>query len=155
MSFASLLVATGIQVRGQRFGCPNCDGGSSWTGAFSEAKQVGFCHRCHTAITARQLASRQGIILPARKIKPSEIMWKRFSEWLKTKAAELSNRERCLARRAEWAKAALTSFPDMETAWGELAAWYHARQTYELFWESAQDNIGRYWLYRHWRRHAQ
>jgi hypothetical protein len=150
-SLPSLLNAAGFTVRGNRFDC-RCEGASKLTGSFSEEKGVAYCHRCHMVLTARSLAHRQGLPPPAARIRRTRIVRERFREWLKTTAAELSDRERRLARRAEWAKAALASFPDMEPAWSALAAWYHTQQTCELFWESVRDNVGRYWLYRSWRR---
>jgi hypothetical protein len=150
---SALLTAAGFEVRGSRFNC-RCEGGSRLTGSLSDERDVAYCHRCHARFTARALARGQGVTLPPARIKRTRIVRQQFNAWLKTKRAELCDRERRLARRAEWAKAALASFPDMEPAWEALAAWYHARQTLETFWESVQDNVGRYWLYRAWRRFA-
>jgi hypothetical protein len=66
---------------------------------------------------------------------------------------ELADQERKLFRRAEWAKAALSNYPDMEPAWNALADWHHAERTFTTFWQSATDKVGRYWLYRAWRKH--
>jgi hypothetical protein len=150
---SALLTAAGYEVRGNRFNC-RCEGGARLTGSLSEEKDVAYCHRCHARFTARSLASGQGVTLPPARIKRTRIVRRQFSEWLKAKRAELCDRERRLARRAEWAKVALESFPDMECAWGVLAEWYHARQAIETFWESIQGRVGLYWLYRAWRRFA-
>ncbi len=149
----SLLTAAGFAVRGNRFNC-RCDGGSKYTGSLNAEKGVAYCHRCHRSLTARQLGRERGVNLPGCRIGRARIMRQRFRDWLAATAGDLSDRERRLARRAEWAKAALTSFSDMDSAWNCLAAWYHARRTYELFWESACDKVGRFWLYRSWRKHA-
>jgi hypothetical protein len=69
------------------------------------------------------------------------------------KVTELADQERKLYRRAEWAKVALSYYPDMEPAWAALADWYHAERGFLIFWKSATDKIGRYWLYRAWRKY--
>jgi hypothetical protein len=152
-AFTDLLSAAGLTVRGNRFNC-RCEGGSKLTGSFSEEKGVAYCHRCHISITARQLAREQGVTLPERIVGRTRIMKQRFREWLNATTRTMADRERRLARRATWARVALASFPEMESAWKTLAEWYHAQRTSEAFWESARDKIGRYWLYRSWRKHA-
>jgi hypothetical protein len=151
---ASLLTAAGFAVRGNRFNC-RCEGGSSkFTGSFDERKGVAYCHRCHISITARQLARKQGVTLPEHIVGRTRIMKQRFREWLNATTRAMADREGRLARRAEWARVALASFPEMESAWKALAEWHHAQRTSEAFWESARDKIGRYWLYRSWRKHS-
>jgi hypothetical protein len=152
-SLPSLLTAAGFAVRGGRFNC-RCDGGSRYTGSFDESKGVAYCHRCHLSLTTRQLGREQRLAIPSRRIGRARIMRQRFREWLDTQTKEMSNRERLLARRAEWAKAALTFFPEMESAWSTLAEWYRSRRVLEVFWESARDKVGRYWLYRNWRKYS-
>ena len=153
ISMASLLTAAGFAVRGNRFNC-RCEGRSKLTGSFSEEKGVAYCHRCHISITARQLARKQGVTLPEQIVGRTRIMKQRFREWLSATTRVMADEERRLARRAEWARVALASFPEMESAWKTLAEWYHAQRKHELFWESACDKAGRFWLYRSWRKHA-
>jgi hypothetical protein len=43
----------------------------------------------------------------------------------------------------------------MEPAWNALAEWHHAERSFTVFWQSATDKIGRYWLYRFWRKYGQ
>lgn len=153
-TMADLLESAGARVRGKRADCCFCTGHSRLTVAFDERRGVAFCHRCHLSLTDRQLANQQRVRLPARRIGRARIMKQRFHAWLNITIAEMSGPEHRLARRAEWAKAALVSFPDMDVAWNALAEWYHVRRKYELFWESACDRVGRFWLFRNWRKHA-
>jgi hypothetical protein len=145
----ALLDASGFRVRGKRADCVHCSGGSRGTVAFTDS--VAFCHRCRWTGSARRLAREQGIAIPASKIGRSRIRKAQFRAWLGETSNVMANQERCLARRAEWAKAALHYFPEMESAWVALATWYHTRRSFELFFEAAQDRIGRFTLYKSWR----
>jgi hypothetical protein len=66
---------------------------------------------------------------------------------------ELADREYKLHHHAELAKVALSYYPDMEPAWAVLADWHHAERAFTTFWQSATDKVGRYWLYRSWRKY--
>jgi len=73
-----------------------------------------------------------------------------FRKWLAATYGELADRERRLARRAEWAKVALIYFPDFEAAWEALAQWYHQRRALEAWFEIAQCKEGRIELFKRW-----
>jgi hypothetical protein len=147
-----LLTAAGFEVRGRRYNC-TCPGGSKLTGAIIEDR-VAHCHRCHTTITARQLANRQGIAIPAAVMTHEQVIRRRFDKWLEEKTWEMSRLEERLSRLAELAKVKLAKSPDDQLAWSALSEWYHARQACEAFWEAATDNLGRDGLYRYWKEYA-
>ncbi len=144
-----LLDASGFRVRGRRADCVHCSGRSRGTVAFTDS--VAFCHRCRWTASARRLAREQGIAIPASKIGRARVRKAQFRAWMGETSRVMANQERCLGRRAEWAKVALHFFPEMELAWSALAMWYHTQRSFELFFESARDRIGRFDLYKSWR----
>jgi hypothetical protein len=40
----------------------------------------------------------------------------------------------------------------MDEAWQALADYYHRQHFFEQFWIHASDKVGRFWLYRAWRK---
>jgi hypothetical protein len=148
----AILEAAGFQVRGTRADCPSCEGRGKLTVAIHG--ELFFCHRCHRGGSVRQLARSQGLNVPRARVRKGNGPKLAFRAWLSGKMAEMADRERRLARRAEWAKAALVHSPDSEPAWAALADWHHAERQFQTFWQSATDNTGRYWLYRQWRKHC-
>jgi hypothetical protein len=137
--------------RGNRATCPHCEGRRRHT--VSVRGELFYCHRCQRGGNVRRLARQQGLKLSSPRIRLADRPKTEFRKWLSVKMAELANQERRLYRRAEWAKVVLSYYPDMEPAWNALADWYHAERAFLSFWESATDRIGRYWLYRSWRKH--
>jgi hypothetical protein len=59
--------------------------------------------------------------------------------------------ERVTVRKARLAFSVLAKFPDCEPAWDALARFYHIEHHLRVFFEAAQDRIGRLELYRAWR----
>jgi hypothetical protein len=152
VTLATLLEGAGFRVRRSRADCPHCQGHARSTVAFSEAKGVAFCHRCHWKTSKRALAKRRGIEIPTRRPGLAKARTRTFRRWLSKITWAMANEERRRTRRTELAKIALSFYPGHEAAWAALAEWYHARRRFELFWEAAGDNIGRRELYRVWRR---
>jgi hypothetical protein len=150
---SAILEQAGFVLRGRRATCPYCEGRRGSTVAITD--DLYYCHRCHRGGHVRSLARQLGHALPPPRTRKTNIPKTQFRAWLTNKMQQLTNEERRLSRRAEWAKAALTFYPDMQEAWTALAAWYHAERNFKIFWESASDNVGRYWLYRAWRKNAQ
>jgi hypothetical protein len=146
----SILERSGFRIRCRRADCPFCEGHSRLTVAIRS--ELYFCHRCHRGGSVRSLARRQGLSLPAPRIKKANLPKARFRAWLSAKMIEMGNTERRLYRRAQFAQAALSDFSDMEAAWAVLAECYDRERDFEIFWERATDKIGRYWLYRQWRK---
>jgi hypothetical protein len=136
--------------RANRATCPYCEGHRRHT--VSIRGELYYCHRCQQGGNVRTLARRQGLKLALPRIRLADKPKAAFRKWLTIKMTELADQERKLYRQAEWAKAALSCCPDMERAWAALADWYHAERAFTTFWQSATDNIGRYWLYRAWRK---
>jgi len=137
--------------RGNRASCPHCEGRRRHT--VSIRGELYYCHRCQQGGNVRTLARRQGLKLPPPRIRLADKSKAAFRKWLAVKMAEMADRERKLYRRAELAKVALSYYPDMEPAWAALAEWYHAERALTIFWQSATDKVGRYWLYRFWRKY--
>jgi len=148
-NMVDLLEANGFRVRGKRAECVHCSGHSRLTVAFTES--VAFCHRCRWTASLRRLAKEQGCTVPQRKMGRARVRKHEFQTWLGHTYAAMADQEHKLARTAMWAMAALHYFPDMESAWDALATWYHAQRSFSLFFEAAQDRLGRYTLYRAWR----
>ena len=153
-SLAQLLEASGSHIRGNRAQCQFCKGRSQFTVSFNETKGVAFCHRCHRSSNVRGLAREQDVSIPERAPERARIRKKEFRRWLSKVSGEMANRERRLARRAGWAEAALSFYPEHPAAWNALAEWYHSQRNFELYREAARDKIGRFHLYKMWRRHA-
>lgn len=144
-----LLIAAGFRVRGHRADCVHCHGSSRLTVAFT--RDVAYCHRCGWTSSARRLARAQGRTVPVRRIGRARIRKKEFHEWLSKTYSQIAELEYRLHRKAKLARVALTFFPDFEPAWQALADLYHNERRFELFFESGQDKIGRFELYRAWR----
>ena len=145
-----ILERAGYVIRGKRATCPHCKGNRRQTVAIHG--DLFYCHRCARGGNVRTLARGQGIKLPPPCLRLADRPKQEFRTWIGMKMAELANLERKFYQRAEWAKAALAYYPDMQCAWDALADWCHARHTFITFWQSASDKVGRYWLYRTWRK---
>jgi len=146
----ALLTNAGFQVRNSRATCPFCEGHRKFTVAIHG--ELYYCHRCQRGGNVRTLARAQGLNLPPRRIRKADKAKAAFRAWLSQKMNEMSRAEYRLHQRAKWAKVALSFYPDFEPAWEALAAWHHAEQQFQTFWQSASDKCGRYWLYRNWRK---
>jgi hypothetical protein len=146
------MTAAGFEIRGNRATCPYCVGSRKLTVAIHG--DLYFCHRCARGGCARSLARKQGICLPQPRVGKSAIQKERFKQWLATKMTEIAKEENKLVRQWRYAIAALEFFREMDQSWQVLANYYHRRRFFEQFWECANDNVGRYWLYRSWRRHV-
>jgi hypothetical protein len=152
MTLAELLLHSGSRsVRRGRADCPFCRGRARLTVAFSEAKHVAYCHRCQWSASAAQLAEQQGVKIAPRSLGKARLRRLRFEQWLDHTMSAMANEERRLARRAEWAKAALGFYPDDQIAWTVLSEWHHIERRYETFWSAVRDRIGRRTLYLTWR----
>ncbi len=139
------------RVSNRRADCPYCSGHSRLTVALDPVKGVWFCHRCQKGGSVSELARAIGVAYKPRPSGKAQQKKTEFREFLLKKMAELGNRERKLARSAEWAKAALRFYPDHEGAWEALARWEHARPWFEHFWLLASCKSGRFELYCQWR----
>jgi len=146
----ALLQSAGFTVQGNRASCVHCNGTARLTVSFTA--DVAFCHRCKWAQNKVQLARGLGRTVHAEESthRRARLRVEAFRKWLSAKYSELANRERRLARRAEWAKVALIYFPDFEAAWEALAQWYHQRRALEAWFEIAQCKEGRIELFKHW-----
>lgn len=100
----------------------------------------------------RSIAKEQCVTLPSHRIRKADIPKMRFRLWLSQKRTEFSKEEIILTRQWRYALAALAFFPEMQQAWDALANYYNAQARFALFWHSTSDKIGRFWLYRAWRR---
>ena len=151
----AILVRAGFQLRRNRATCPYCRDGHKRPGlTVAIHGDLFFCHRCKRGGSVRGLARGQGIELPPPRIRKADAPKAAFRTWLADRMTELSREEWRLRRGAQLANVALRYFPDMELAWDALAAFHHRERFFITLWESASDKIGRYWLYRMWRKHA-
>lgn len=148
----AILERAGFQIRGRRATCPYCDGRRGLTVAVTR-DGLWYCHRCQRGGNFRSLANQQGVTLPPPRIRLANIPKLAFRRWLSAKMSEMAEQEYQLTRQWRRAIAALESSPETDSAWQILADFYNKQRYFETFWESASDNIGRFWLYRHWRRH--
>ena len=103
----ALLQSAGFTVQGNRASCVHCNGTARLTVSFTA--DVAFCHRCKWAQNKVQLARGLGRTVHAEESthRRARLRVEAFRKWLSAKYSELANRERRLARRAEWAKVAL------------------------------------------------
>ena len=152
VNVAAILGRFGFRVKGTRADCPFCEGHSRLTVAIRG--ELYFCHRCHRGGTVRQLARRQGIKLPPPRLRLADIPKNQFRQWLAEKMTALSKQEWRLHCRVRWARVCLKYFPEHEAAWTLLAELYHMERQFEMFWQSVSDRVGRYGLYRAWRKYA-
>jgi hypothetical protein len=79
-----------------------------------------------------------------------------FFEWLKEKMTELSKEEHRLHKKASLAVAALSfaELREFEPAWEALRKLHDRERSFEHFWSLATNKLGRYRLYRYWRRNV-
>jgi hypothetical protein len=148
----AVLAAAGFKnFRRRRADCPFCSGSSRLTVAITD-RGLFYCHRCHRGGSIRGLAQRQGVSLPPPRIRLADNPKQQFRDWLSAKMNEMSKQEWLLYRRVPWARVCLRHFPEHDGAWGALATWYDAEHQFQIFWESASDRLGRFWMYRAWRR---
>ena len=150
VSFTDLFERAGFKTRGTRADCPECSGHSRLTVAIRG--ELYYCHRCKTGGNVRTLARRYGLRLPPPRLRLANQPKAEFRQWLSEQMDALSRQEVRLNRRKVWAETALSFYPDFEPAWCALAQWYDAERHFLTFWESARDRVGRFWLYRYWRR---
>ena len=148
-SVPSLLVAAGFRVRGRRAECAHCSGSARLTVSFNN--EVAHCHRCKWSANRYQLAKGLGQTVSPRKIGRAELRKKRFFAWLTLRYGQMATLERVTVRKARLAFSVLAKFPDCEPAWDALARFYHIEHHLRVFFEAAQDRIGRLELYRAWR----
>lgn len=143
----------GFQVRGKRATCPHCEGSRALTVAITD-EGLWFCHRCHRGGSARQLAREQGTSLLAPRKRRPDAPKREFFKWLAQKRHEMAEEEHALAYRVDsrYTRAEWRRDPDSEIVWDGLAHYYERKPVFDQFWISASDKIGRFWLYRLWRR---
>jgi hypothetical protein len=153
----AILRSAGFEIHRKRATCPSCSpqhARPSLTVAIDSDKGVWYCHRCGVGGSIRQLARAQGIILPPRRRGLAILRKQFFESWLKEKMSELSKEEHRLHKKARLAVVAL-SFPELrefEPAWEALRKLYDRERVFENFWSKATSKIGRYGLYRGWRK---
>jgi len=152
-NFENLLGRVGFGIRGSRANCPYCEGRSRLTVRIGPGP-VFFCHRCKRGGNDRTLARTQGLRLPPRRVRLADKPKQQFKAWLSRKMSAMAREELRLHRRAKWAAGALSFYPDHEVAWSALAEWHHCEYEFSVFWQSATDATGRYWMYRAWRGRA-
>ncbi len=152
VNVAAILVKSGYRIRGRRADCPRCSGHSRLTVSFTDDGRF-YCHRCGKGGNVRGLARRLGVTLPPPRLRKADIPKAKFRAWLSSKMTELANEERRAYALKKWADAALHFYPEFELAWNFLGRFHIRHRVWGRFWESATDNIGRFHLYRGWRRH--
>jgi hypothetical protein len=126
-SFRELLASKyGIQIRGNRADCPNCEGTSQLTMAVRS--DYAYCHRCHRTIQHRELARAVGVAIPREtpEQRAERARAREFEEWKDTLWRILSGELVRSTVIAQFAKRTLEIFPKDEVAWRELAEFYHA-----------------------------
>ena len=163
VNVADILTAAGYKIRGRRAGCPHCSGHSKLTVSFTDDGRF-YCHRCATGGTICGLARSRGFSLPPARIRRADIPKKQFRDWLRQKMSEMSERENKLVRQWRYALDTLGHRHDsqvwsqakktmaMDEAWSALADYYHRERCFQEFWLHASDNVGRFWMYRTWRK---
>ncbi len=140
----------GYRIRNNRADCPSCEGHARLTVAIHG--DLFFCHRCHRGGNVRELARSQGLQFPQRRLRLADLPKKWFRQWLSEKSSEMAQRERRLYRQASYAHACLQFYPQHEGAWEVLRELYSEQRRFQRFWGLASDRIGRFQLYRWWRR---
>lgn len=127
---AQLLERRGFRIRGRRADCPHCqaDGPGHGRGTVSFTDEVAFCHRCKWTGNIRTLSRELGLHVASETAeqKAERRRAREFHEWTSTLEQILSDELVRLTMIAEYAKRALAFNPNNETAWGELAAFYHS-----------------------------
>jgi len=124
--FYSLLERAGFEVRGTRANCPYCEGSSKLTVRIGPGP-VFFCHRCKRSGNTRTLARQLRIAIQpeSREVLERRALENRFDQWRDKRQKILAKRFYSLSLRAQWAKAALSFYPEWELAWDTLSAFYH------------------------------
>jgi hypothetical protein len=143
--------SAGFQIRGKRANCPFCSGSSRLTVSLT-GEGLWYCHRCGRGGHIRNLGRELGIALPAPRVRKADTPKREFREWLSRKYSAMARLEHQLRIRAQWASVCLRFDPNHEPAWQALADFYHAERRLAEFFEAAADKIGRYQLYKKWRR---
>jgi len=151
-NFLVMLEKAGLRIRNRRADCPLCTGGSRLTVSINEAKGVAFCHRCHASWNANTLAREQGIDLPRRRRGMAAAMKTAFYDWLADLYQQRADLERDLHKKALLAHRVLLKWPDTPEAWEALRRLADAEHDLAVFFENAQDRIGRLAIYKAWRR---
>ncbi len=139
-------------VRRGRGDWPFCAGHRHGTVALKDS--LWFCHRCGRGGHVRQLARDLGVALPPPRIRLADIPKRAFREWLSAEMTRMADQERRLYANVRWARVALAYYPQMEAAWQALSEYYHRVHEFNRFWERASDRLGRFHLYREWRRNG-
>jgi hypothetical protein len=151
----AILAAAGFEIRRNRATCPTCHEGHKPPDlTVAIHGNLYFCHRCHRGGHIHQLARAQGIKLSPRRQALADLRKMYFRQWLSKTMAELSKEEHRLHKKARLAVAAL-SFPelaDFEPAWEALRRLHERERVFEHFWSLATNRIGRYRLYKGWRK---
>jgi hypothetical protein len=148
-SIQNLLTTAGFRVSGRRADCAKCTGSARLTVSFND--DVAFCHRCKWSANCYQLAKGLGQTVSPHKIGRAEVRKKRFFAWLSLRYGQMADLERLTVRKARLALSVLAKYPDCEEALGALARRYHTERQLDIFFEAAQDKIGRLELYKAWR----
>jgi hypothetical protein len=120
-SFRELLASKyGIQIRGNRANCPNCEGTSQLTMAVRS--DYAYCHRCHRTIQARAV----GVAIPREtsEQRTERARAREFDQWRDTLWRILSGELVRSTVIAQFAKRTLEIFPEDEAAWRELGEFY-------------------------------
>jgi hypothetical protein len=148
----ALLRAVGYRnFRGSRADCPHCQGSARLTVAIK--RHLFFCHRCHRGGSIRSLARASGINVPPAKVRAADIPKRAFWEWLDRKMTEMADREHELNSKVRHAEQIAGMGRDDEPLWNALIELHNEQPKFDLFWQSCSDKLGRYFLYRAWRRH--
>ena len=151
----AVLVSAGFKnFRRDRCDCAYCAGGSQLTVSIREDKGLYHCFRCGRGGSVRSLARTQGLNLPPPRMLLADRPKVEFRAWLHRKMTEMATLEYRLHEKLKWARVCLRYYPEHEGAWEILRQWYDLEHELRIFWESACDKIGRYWMYRAWRSHA-
>src|SRR5215469_2665607 len=158
---AAILEASGYRIRGKRADCPNCEGHSRLTVSFTDDGRF-YCHRCSKGGHVAQLAFRLQIALPPPRIAKARIRKEEFKRWLSLQMTQMANEEHELVKLwrygldlLEFAKSTIgepPNQPQIDWAWTQIANYYDEEQRFLDFWQRASDRIGRFGLYRKWRR---
>lgn len=151
----AILTAAGFEIRRNRATCPNCHEGHKRPDlTVAIHGELYFCHRCSRGGSVRQLAKAQGITLSPRRQALAELRKQMFRQWLREKMSELSKEECRLHKKARLARAALSfrELAEFSPAWESLRALYDRERSFEYFWSLATNKLGRYRLYKLWRK---
>jgi hypothetical protein len=109
-----------LRIVGRRANCPKCTGSSKLTMAVRD--DFAFCHRCRHTIQFRKLRP----VPESPEEKAERVRAARFREWCSTVWRLVSDELVRFTMISECAKRTLALLPNEETAWDELADFYHS-----------------------------